>query len=107
MYVEFEELPITEQRYLISRLGLPAREKRILELRYAEGFSYDRIAAEMCLSKSSIGSMLSKARKHAVSLAKALYPICDDRAQRLIAIIGWDSLEWPTLESRRKENDPA
>lgn len=107
MHINFDELPRSEQRYLIGRLDLPQKERRILELKYAEGFSYDRIAAELCLSKKSVGPLLSRARKHAVSLAKALHPICDERTQRLIALVGWDELEWPTLSSRRTEGESS
>jgi len=98
----FDKLPKREQLYLLESFGMSERETRLLILKYVEEFDYARIAAEMNLSPSSVGRTLSRARKHAVDIAKHLYPIADDRLKTLIDTLGWLDLENPVISNRRK-----
>lgn len=102
--MDFEDLPRREKAYMLDAFGLPDREDEILRLRYVDGYGYPRIAAEMHVSESSVGALLTRARKHMVEIAKQLYPIADERTRHLVDVLGWVELEWPTLESRRRSH---
>lgn len=103
MLIDFDRLPRREKAYMIESFGLSEREAEVLRLRYVDGLSYSRIAAEMNMSEKSVGNALMRARKHMVEIAKACYPLADERLKSLIDTVGWVELEWPTLGSRKKK----
>lgn len=89
MAKSFKELPKPLQRKLVERLGLPRNEERVLLLRYVKEFDYGRIAAEMNLSRSSIGPLLTKARKHMAASAVECYALADPDVQKIVDLLGW------------------
>lgn len=89
MSITFAELPRAEKVYILSVFGLPSMEERLLFLRYVECSSYDRIAAELNISPKSVGTMLTRARRHAKLIANELYAIADDRCREIIDRLGW------------------
>lgn len=103
MSLAFEKLPRNEKIHLINWFGLPEKEAKLLTLRYVNEFNYSRIAAELHISEKSIGALLTRARKHTVEIAKECFPIADEHTQKLIIAVGWDELDWPTLQNRRKK----
>lgn len=103
MYLSFDALPKREKAHMIDAFGLSETESRILTLRYVNGFSYQRIAAEMCVSVKSVGNMLTRSRRHMVDIAKTLYPIADERTRHLIDVLGWVDLDFPTISSRNEK----
>lgn len=84
MSITFNDLPKHEKAYIIDKLGLSEREERLLHLKYVEGFSYHRIAAEMNLSPKSVGPLLTRVRKHAIRIANECYDMADDRCKMII-----------------------
>lgn len=84
MSITFNDLPKYEKAYIIDKLGLSEREERLLHLKYVEGFSYHRIAAEMNLSPKSVGPLLTRVRKHAIRIANECYDMADDRCKMII-----------------------
>lgn len=101
MYMSFDRLPKAEKIYLIETFGLPEREEQILKLAFVDRLSSSGIAAEMFVSQKSVGRLLHNAKKHMVEIAKQCYDISDDRTRKLIDILGWKVLDWPTLKNRR------
>lgn len=102
MTMSFADLPKPEKVFLIEGFGLTDDEESLMLLKYVEEASYSTIAAELGVSRSSVGAMLTRVRKHMVSIAKELYPIADDRTRHLIDVLGWLTLEWPTMKNRNK-----
>lgn len=102
MTITFKELPKTTQRRLIERLGLPKDEQRVLTLRYVEELSYSRIAAEMHMSVSSVGSFLTRTRQHVIKIARECYDLADDDTKKIIDLLGWREIEWPITQNRNK-----
>lgn len=84
MSITFNDLPRHEKAYIIDKLGLSERDERLLHLKYVEGFSYHRIAAEMNLSPKSVGPLLTRVRKHAIMIANECYDMADDRCKMII-----------------------
>lgn len=103
MYVSFDELPKQVKARLIREFGLSETESELLSLRYVEELSYAQIAARMCVSQSSVGTMLTRARRHVVRLARRLYPFADEWVRGYIDLLGWRVLEWPVIGSRNAQ----
>ena len=89
MAITFDELPRHEKVYILCRLGLPKREEDLLWLKYIEQRSYAEIAAELNLSEKSIGPLLTKTRKHAITIATECYDLADDRCKAIIKKVDW------------------
>ena len=102
MTITFKELPKSTQRRLIERLGLPKDEQRVMTLRYVEELSYSRIAAEMHMSVSSVGSFLTRTRQHVIKIARECYDLADDDTKKIIDLLGWREIEWPITQNRNK-----
>lgn len=103
-YLSFGDLPKSSQEHLISALGLSESESRIIWLKYTREYTYPEIAAEMAMSEGSVSSALSKAKKHAVVIARRLYPLADEKSKLLIDELGWRELPWPVETNRIKHN---
>lgn len=103
-YLSFGDLPKRSQEHLLEVLGLPETETEAIRLRYVCEYSYAEIAAQMSISEKSVGSTLNRAKRHAVKIAKRLYPLADDKAKMLIDELGWRELPWPVEASRRRAN---
>ena len=101
MCIEFKRLPDSVKRTLIGAFGATASEREVLSLKYIDGLSYAQIAARMCVSQSSVGNMLARARRHACDSAKELYPIAPEPIKGYIEAVGWHELEWPVITNRR------
>lgn len=102
-YMDFEDLPAREIAYLIDVFGLSDFETRILTLRYVMRLSYAEIAATMHLSEKSVGGLLSRARRHMFEIANNLYDLQDERARKLIDVLGWRELDWPVIRNRNRK----
>ena len=102
MYVSFDELPPQRQASLLSSLALRPEERRLLLLRYVNGLDYSSIAAEMRLAKSSVGPLLTRARRHAVELARKTYHIAGDETRVMVDLLGWREVDWPVIYNRRR-----
>ena len=89
MSIAFNDLPKHEKVYIIEKLGLAESEERLLYLKYVEGFSYHRIAAEMNLSPKSVLPLLTRVRKHAIKIANECYDMADDRCKMIIEKVYW------------------
>lgn len=89
MTIAFSALPKHEKVYILLKLGLPEREEKLLYLKYVEGFSYSRIAAEMNLSPKSVGPLLTRVRKHAITIAHECYDLTDERTRMIIGKVDW------------------
>ncbi len=104
MALSFKDLPKSTQERVIAKLTLQKDEETILRLRYLEEMSYSRIAAEMHMSVSSVGSFLTRTRKHVVQLSRECYDFADDDLKRAIDLLGWREIEWPVIYNRNKIN---
>lgn len=103
-YISFAELPKQSQEHLLSALGLPDDERQIIWLKYTWEYSYAEIAAEMEIGEKSVGKALSKAKRHAVKVARALYPLADEKSKLIIDTLGWRDIPWPVESNRYKVN---
>lgn len=103
-YLSFAELPKRNQEYLLDALGLPDCERQVLWLKYVREYSYAEIAADMHIGEKSVGKALKKAKMHSVKIARALYPLADERVKLLVDKLGWLELPWPIERSRNKAN---
>ncbi len=103
-YISFAELPKQTQEYVLTVLGLPDSEHRIIWLKYVREYSYAEIAAEMHLGEKSVGKALGRAKQHSIKVARMLYPLADDRSKVLFSKLGWVDLPWPIERSRREAN---
>lgn len=101
MYISFASLPKDERHYLLKRLHLSRAENEVLKLRYIEELSYRNIAAQLNISNNSVGPMLTKARKHMVSVASGIYDLLEERAKKLIDTLGWKELSWEEIAGRK------
>lgn len=89
MCIAFQDLPKHEKVYIIIKLGLSAKEEKLLYLKYVENMSYDQIAREMSLSPKSVGALLTRVRKHAVRIANECYFLADDKCREIIDKVDW------------------
>lgn len=101
MYISFASLPKNEQEYLLNRLNLSNTENTLLKLRYVKELSYNAIAAELNISPKSVGALLTRARKHTVSVASKLYCVLETKAKLLIDKLGWRELTWEEIANRK------
>lgn len=102
MALAFKDLSKSTQERVISKLALPKDEETVLRLRYIEEMSYSRIAAEMHMTVSSVGSFLTRTRKHVVQLSRECYDLADDDLRKVIDLLGWREIDWPVIYNRNK-----
>ena len=102
MYVSFDELPPSRQRHVLDALALKPDERTALMLRYVEELPYSAIATRMHLSETSVGPLLTRARRHAVELARKTYHIANDETRVMVDLLGWREVDWPVIYNRRR-----
>ena len=102
MTIAFRDLPKATQKRIIKSMCLPKNEERLLWLRYIEEFNYTRIAAELHISCSSVGPLLTKTRKHVIKIANECYELAPDEVKKSIDMLEWRSIEWPVIYNRNK-----